>query len=188
MICLSSCYRPFGDVRWDSQYMLMAKSIRCDEPKKIRGFPDQHSKGVRIMATIKTRRPSWYTAEDDTAWEKVKAAFRRDWTQTKHDMGGNDPNLNQQVGDTVAQATGSKPIPPGNAPTPHPSKMDEYSEAHEPAYSYGYAAYRHKPAEWDDSTESYLRKEWGDETDWQAHRDAVRRGYTFGKLQSRLPR
>ena len=141
------------------------------------------------MATL-TKRPSWYTDEDDTAWSKIKAAFRRDWQQTKHDFGGKEPNLNQQVGDTVSQAAGSKPIPPGNMPTPHASKtsesrvIDEYREEDEPAYRYGYAAYRHLGNEWNDDTEANLRREWGDETEWERRREAIRRGWTFGKIES----
>lgn len=147
------------------------------------------------MATIQRSRPAWYTADDETAWGKVKAAFRRDWQQTKHDFGGHEPNLNQQVGDTVSQATGAKPIPAGNVPTPHPSHSgsDTYNDKDEPAYQYGYAAYRHfgnehgdqTEANWDEQTEAELRREWGDETEWERQREAVRRGWTFGKMQGR---
>jgi hypothetical protein len=131
-------------------------------------------------------RPAWYTAEDDTAWAKVKAAFRRDWQQTKHDFGGNEPNLNQQVGDTISQAAGSKPIPPGNAKTPHSTdgKLDAYNDDDEPAYQYGYAASRHFSAQdWDDETEAMLQKDWGDQPDWQRRSAAIRRGWTYGKTQ-----
>jgi len=153
-----------------------------------------------IMATIQ-KRPSWYTDEDDTAWSKVKAAFRRDWDQTKHDFGGKAPDLNQQATDTIAQATGSKPIPPGNVPTPHPNKQrtvdpsipettDRYREEDEPAYRYGYAASRHLGDEWDDGIEADLRREWGDETEWERRRDAIRRGWTYGQMERHrtLPR
>src|SRR5580765_7816931 len=103
------------------------------------------------MATKQLTRPAWYTDEDDTAWDKVKAAFRRDWKQTKHDFGGNEPDLNQQVGDTISQATGTKPIPPGNAKTPHSTDVPSYNEDDELAYRYGYAAGRHfTEDDWDD--------------------------------------
>jgi hypothetical protein len=48
---------------------------------------------------------------------KVKEALKRDWEQTKHDFNkkaGKD--LDQDVGDTVKQATGQEPIPPRNVP------------------------------------------------------------------------
>ena len=113
------------------------------------------------MSTTYVKRPSWYTEEDDSAWEKVKEAFRRDWQQTKHDFGSKVPDLNQNVGDTVSQATGSKPIPPANVPTAHPrsGKTDTYNEVDEPAYRYGYAASRRYGTqnEWDDRTERPYR-------------------------------
>ena len=35
------------------------------------------------------KNPVWWTTDNDTAWDKVKTAFKRDWDQTKHDLGGN---------------------------------------------------------------------------------------------------
>jgi len=139
------------------------------------------------MATLQQPRPAWYSNEDDSAWERIKEAFRRDWRQTKHDFGGKEPDLNQQVGDTVSQATGSKPIPAANAKTPHPAPASEaYSEADEPAYRFGYAAYRHygKRSDWGDATEAQLESDWGDKADWQRRRAAVQRGWLYGKSRS----
>jgi hypothetical protein len=136
------------------------------------------------MANIKQPRPAWYTAEDDTAWAKIKGAFQRDWQQTKVDFGSKEPNLNQQVGDTVAQAVGSKPIPPANVKTPHTTdgKLEAYNDADEPAYQYGYAASRHygTGSDWDADTEANIRKEWGDESEWERRREAIRRGWAYG--------
>ncbi|WP_397571923.1 hypothetical protein [Schlesneria sp. T3-172] len=139
------------------------------------------------MASTSTR-PSWYTDEDDTAWSKVKAAFQRDWTQTKHDFGADEPDLNQEVGDTVGQATGNQPIPPGNTKTRPDSENDIYSDDDESAYRYGYAASRHFDGdeEWDDELEENLRSEWRDESDWECSRNAVRRGWCYGKQQGRI--
>ena len=139
------------------------------------------------MTTKQLQRPAWYTDEDDTAWAKVKGALRRDWQQTKHDFGGNEPNLNQQLGDTVSQAVGSKAIPPANVKTPHSAdgRIDVYNEDDEPAYRYGYAASRHFDTDWDDQTEMYLRNEFGDETEWERRREAIRQGWAFGKNQTR---
>ena len=138
------------------------------------------------MTTSQLTRPSWYTDEDDSAWERVKTAFRRDWKQTKHDFGADEPNLNQQVGDTISQAAGSKPIPQDNVPTPHPEEIDEdvYREVDEPAYSYGYAAFRHfgNECEWCEETETRLRNDWSDKADWESRRRSVRRGWEYAKL------
>lgn len=134
------------------------------------------------MATMQRMRPAWYTPEDDSAWERVKAAFQRDWEQTKHDFGAKSPDLDQQVGDTVSQAAGSKPIPPDNMPTPHPEDS-AYRDADEPAYKYGYAAYRHfgNQFDWSDDVEMRLQNDWDDERDWELNRHAVRRGWDYAK-------
>jgi len=53
------------------------------------------------------------------ASEKGKAseALHRDWEQTKHDFDKNSgEELNQDVGDTLGQAAGKKPIPPEGVP------------------------------------------------------------------------
>jgi hypothetical protein len=47
---------------------------------------------------------------------KVKEALKRDWEQTKHDLTRKGVDLNQDVADTVKQATGKEPIPPPFVP------------------------------------------------------------------------
>ncbi len=139
------------------------------------------------MNTNQTKHPTWYTQEDETTWEKVKAAFRRDWNQTKHDFGGREPNLNQQVGDTVSQAMGSEPIPAGNAGNArsNPDKIDNYSETDEDAYRYGYAASKHFPnqGEWTPETEAIFDEIWDDKNQWERKREAARRAWTYGYSQ-----
>ena len=136
------------------------------------------------MATMHAVRPSWYTDEDDSAWERVKEAFRRDWRQTKHDFGSKQPDLNQRASDTIAQARGTKPVPFGNTPTRHDD--DAYKEDDEAAYRYGYAAYRHHGSccDIDDAnTDAMLRHDFGDEVEWNQKRQAVRRGWFYAKNQ-----
>ena len=136
------------------------------------------------MAITQHPRPTWYSDEDDTAWTRIKAAFQRDWQQTKHDFGSDEPDLDQDLGDTVSQAIGDSPIPPENVKTPpHANAVsDDYLEDDEPAYRYGYAASRHyQDREWCPETEAILKSDWGDQTDWQRHSNAVRRGWTYGR-------
>lgn len=98
--------------------------------------------------------------------------------------------MHQRLSDTKAQATGSEPVPPGNVPTEHVNDVeavDEAMEKDEQAYRYGYAAYRHWGDDWNDETESSMRKEWGEE-DWPANREAIRRGREFGEMQSQVKR
>lgn len=135
-------------------------------------------------------RPDWYTPEHDSAWGKIKAAFRRDWQQTEHDFGAKVPDLNQNVGDTLAQASGSKPIPLGDVPTPHSqSTTTAFRDEDEPAYRYGYAAYRHhaetaqdEPDSWEDAQNTFAR-EWQDKNEWERYQEAIRRGWNYARLE-----
>jgi len=86
-------------------------------------------------------------------------------------MGGNARDLNQDVPDTLSQAAGRQAIPPSNAPN---------FEEEEAAYRYGYGAreyYGQRYSQWNDSLESELRRDWGD--DWPRYRSAVRRGWDY---------
>jgi hypothetical protein len=121
--------------------------------------------------------PRWWKDEHTSAWERVKAAFRRDWEQTKHDLSfkkkGTD--LDQDVGDTIKQAAGKEPIPGHD--------FDRL----EPAVRYGHGAsmyYRDDADDWDDHTESKLREEWNDLRSgktWDEVKDHVRRGWAWGR-------
>jgi hypothetical protein len=67
--------------------------------------------------TLTSRTPSWWTDKHTSAWDRVKEAFQRDWAQTRADFSDKEPDLNQNVGDTVKQALGSEPIPPPGVKT-----------------------------------------------------------------------
>ena len=100
------------------------------------------------------KNPTWWTAENDSAWDRTKAAFKRDWDQTKHDLGGKKPDTDQQVSDTVKQAAGKEIIPPRGTPA--------YDKA-EPAYRFGYGARSHygkKYSKWDAKLENELKSDW----------------------------
>jgi hypothetical protein len=129
------------------------------------------------MATPSSRyrNPSWWNQEHDSGWDRVKQAFRRDWDQTKHDFGGDEPDMKQDVNDTVGQAAGKKPIPPGDQPN-----FDEY----EPAARFGYGArrqYGSRYSAWNSDLEDQLRRDWESTADagdgWDRYRSAVRRGW-----------
>ena len=114
-------------------------------------------------------RPTWYTDEHDSTWDRMKDAFRRDWEQTKHDFGSNTArDLDQDVDDTVKQAVGAD------------RASDRSFEDHEPAFRFGHAARRHygtKHSTWDNDLESSLRTDYGD--DWDRDRDHIRRAYEY---------
>jgi len=123
-----------------------------------------------------TKNPKWWGQEHESAWERVKAAFKRDWDQTKHDFGGKEPDTDQDVGDTVSQAAGKQPIPPRGAPT--------YEEL-EGAYRFGYGARAHYGksfSDWDENLETQLESDWRQtysDKDWRSYRNAIRRGWDY---------
>ena len=124
------------------------------------------------------KNPAWWTTEDDSAWERTKAAFKRDWDQTKHDFGGDEPDTNQNVSDTVKQAAGDEAIPPRGVPA--------YDRA-EPAYRFGYGARQHfgkNFSQWNDELENKLRNDWSrtypDRADaWDTDAEYIRSGWNF---------
>src|ERR1043165_8237436 len=113
-------------------------------------------------------RPTWYTNEHDSQWDKVRMAFRNDWEQTKHDFGSDKArDLNQDDGDTIRQATTG-------------TDRDDRFESHEPAFRFGYAAqrnYQSKYPTWNNELETNLRKDYGN--DFDKDRDYIRRAYDY---------
>lgn len=122
------------------------------------------------------KNPTWWTTENDSSWERVKAAFKRDWDQTKHDFGGQQADTDQDVDDTVKQAAGKQAIPPRGVPV--------YENA-EPAYRFGYGARAHygkKYPTWTPDLEQELRKDWGGlngGSDWAEYSPYIRKGWDY---------
>jgi len=122
--------------------------------------------------------PTWWTPEQDSSWERVKAAFKRDWDQTKHDVGGNQPDTKQNVKDTVKQASGSEAIPP---------RGEQVYEKAEPAYRFGYGArsyYGKKHTSWSPELENELKRDWTTSNpalDWNSHSKYIRSGWDYQK-------
>lgn len=127
-----------------------------------------------------SKNPQWWTEQHTSTWDRVKAALRRDWEQTKADVSKHGTELNQGVTDTVKQAVGSEPVPPGNQPNREPNKgWDDVESEHR----YGVGAREYHGAsnpEWDDRVESKLKEEWQDLKSgrtWDEVRASVRRGW-----------
>ena len=126
------------------------------------------------------RNPKWWNTEHESSWERLKAAFKRDWDQTKHDFGGHEPDTKQGLGDTVRQASGKETIPPRGQPN--------YEET-EDAYRFGFAAhsqYRQRFSTWDDRLESQLMQDWKEtynDRDWARYRDSIRRWLDHDEAQ-----
>jgi hypothetical protein len=138
--------------------------------------------------------PKWWNEQHSSTWERVKAAMKRDWKQTKADLTKGGTELDQDVDDTVKQAMGKQAIPPANQPNPpsastrasKPSKDDEDWTRVEHDYRYGVGAreqYRDEP-DWNDRVESKLKEEWSDLRSgrtWDEARTYVRRGWDRGR-------
>lgn len=110
-------------------------------------------------------KPSWYTNDHDSSWERVKAAFQNDWEQTKHDFGSkNARDLNQDVDDTARQMAGSE---------------DAFAKR-EGAFRFGHAAQQHYRTQyptWNNDLETSLRTDYG--SDFDRDRDDIRRAYEY---------
>jgi hypothetical protein len=121
------------------------------------------------------KNPKWWTKENDSAWDRTKAAFKRDWDQTKHDVGGKKPDTDQQISDTVKQAAGKEAIPPRGTPT--------FDKA-EPAYRFGHGArtyYGKKYSNWNSNLEKELQRDWQStypDRPWNEDKEYIRDAWT----------
>jgi hypothetical protein len=126
--------------------------------------------------TNRYAEPSWWNESHTSAWERTKEALHRDWEQTKADVSDRGKELNQDAGDTLKQAAGKQPIPPGDQPN-----IDDSWDRVEPAVRYGYGArQQYRDQEWNDELEGRLKKDWtdaGDGSSWERVKAAVRRGW-----------
>lgn len=106
-----------------------------------------------------------YTADEQTAWERIKKAFANDWEQTKADFGSDDArDMDQDVDDTVKQMAGS----------------DDAFENREQAFRFGYTArsrYASDHPKWDDQLDRRLESEY--KGDYKADRPYIRHAYGY---------
>jgi hypothetical protein len=134
------------------------------------------------MGTMKWQ-PAWWNEGHAGAWDRVKEAMRRDWQQTKHDLGMKGGHeLNQSASDTTKQAAGKEALPPIDRANP-PKVIGDWNDIELPV-EYGYSARAHYKAHtaWTDELESTLKKEWGTAKDktgraWEDVRDHVKYGF-----------
>lgn len=148
-----------------------------------------------------TWQPKWWTKEHGSSWERVKEAMKRDWEQTKADLHLGGRELDQDVNDTVKQATGKDVIPPPNQPNAPggtdlksagpTSGSSTWDDVEEPI-AYGFGArqnYGSQHNEWNDNLESTLKSEWESShsggtsrlhSTWDDVKPLIRRGYDRG--------
>jgi hypothetical protein len=142
------------------------------------------------MGTLASWRPSWWSDEvRGSAWDRAREAMRRDWMQTKHDLGVGGHEMNQGLTDTVKQAVAKQHLPTINEPNP-PKVIGDWAEAEIP-YGYGYAVRRRfgttHPV-WNEGLETKLESEWtatttlvpsNERRGWTEVRTLVQRGYEY---------
>ena len=135
---------------------------------------------MQLVAAM--NKPSWWNENHEGTWDRIKGALKRDWEQTKADVSSKGHDLDQSAGDTVKQAAGKQPIPPGNAPnaSPNASKNETWDDV-EPRYRYGVGAQtQHGGEGWNDRVESKMREEWTQLKNgqtWDEVKSAVRRAW-----------
>ena len=114
--------------------------------------------------------PSWWTSDHDSRWERVKAAFRRDWEQTTHDFGSDKArDLQQSAADTVKQAAGKQQ----SAGSMGTRSFDDL----EPAFRYGHGARSQFGTAWNSEVETRMQGEYGE--NYARDRDYIRRAYEY---------
>jgi hypothetical protein len=133
------------------------------------------------------RNPKSWNKQIDSSWERLKAAFKRDWDQTLHDAGGHQPDTHQHVADTVKQAAGKEAIPPRGMPTYESSSVVQAFTLVEieDAYRFGFGARslydQHYPV-WDVQLEVQLERDWRETYSnrrWARYREFIRRGWDY---------
>ena len=121
------------------------------------------------------RNPKWWNEQTESAWERVKAVFKRDWDQTMQNAGCQRPDPHQHVGDTAKQAVGKEAIPSG---------MPRYGEI-EDAYRFGFGAryqYDGQYPFWDMGLEAQLEQDWYEtygDRHWGRYRDFIRHAWEY---------
>ena len=107
----------------------------------------------------------FYTDEDMSTWDRVKAAFANDWEQTKADFGSDTArDMDQDADDTVKQMAGT----------------DDRFENREQAFRFGHAAqrrYRTDHPTWSDDLDTQLRSDYDD--DYDRDRRYIRHAYEY---------
>ena len=130
-----------------------------------------------VQTEANVGKPQWWKDENDSGWERVKTAFRRDWEQTKADFSKNHgEELGQNAADTVKQAVGAEPAV-------KPARARDWSKS-EPAAKFGYGARNQYEGKDYDAIESSLQSDWSTfnkDAKWDDVRDDVRSGWEYGE-------
>lgn len=105
--------------------------------------------------------PSWWVDRERTTWARIKAAFHRDWEQTKANLSGgySGEELDQGLVDTLKQMIGSQAVPPEGEPVGVHLDVARDPVASR-AFELGYNAAGHVTGEWNPNVETILSDAW----------------------------
>jgi hypothetical protein len=124
--------------------------------------------------------PSFWTDEQQSAWDRVKEALHRDWIQTKADFGlKGGAELDQTAKDTMKQAAGKEPIA-----TTVEGRIGWEHARHAMRLGHGAATFWSWEATWTGELESRMRGEWDaleNGVPWEQARPLVLRGWEMGR-------
>lgn len=144
------------------------------------------AEGVRVSGSDRAPSeegdplPTFWTARQQSAWDRIKVALRRDWLQTKRDLGlDGGAELGQSVVDTVKQAAGSDPLPNGEE-----VGLDWDLARHAIRLGHGAATFWPHDTEWSEPLEARVRAEWtavGSGIPWTQALPLVRHGWELGR-------
>ncbi|MEW5848136.1 MAG: hypothetical protein AB2A00_04950 [Myxococcota bacterium] len=139
----------------------------------------QREPGKEVGAPSVTR-PKWWRDDYTSGWERAKAAIRRDWEQTKHDLtaGRKGADIKQDVGETLKQAAGKPSTTSGQG------FFDFDRDEDAIRYGYGASSQYTDYKDWDDTLAAKLKTEWNDlktGRTWEEIKDAVKYGFRAGR-------
>ena len=126
------------------------------------------------------KNPTWWTKDNDSAWERTKEAFKRDWDQTKHDFGGKQPDTDQNVKDTVKLSRRQCQHPSRRAACTHLRRSGNSVLRFRLTRLRRH--YRDKYSKWNPEVENRLKEDWtsaNPDANWDTDRDAVQRAWDY---------
>ena len=123
--------------------------------------------------------PSFWSDEQQSAWDRVKDALHRDWLQTRSDLHLGGADLDQSAKDTVKQAAGKQA-----APRTAEGRIGWEHARHAIRLGHGAATFWTEESEWSETLEARVRFEWEKlhtGIEWKEARPLVQRGWEYGR-------
>jgi hypothetical protein len=123
--------------------------------------------------------PSFWSDEQQSAWERAKDALHRDWLQTRSDLHLGGADLDQTAKDTVKEIAGREA-----GPTTVEGRIGWEQARRAIRLGHGAATYWTAEGDWSQELDGRLRGEWeklDTSIDWEEARPLVMRGWEYGR-------